>query len=146
MRGPTGVTKVAATMAGVAGMVLRASLTLAGAVIVGFAIPAVWLWASGTLIASIGAGTVSFLVAVVALVGVVASYVALVWVVGLLAARRQADEPPPRFAWNRSLGGERHEPLPLNALERVFIAAVLLAGVGYTFWFFVFAGPPLPLS
>ena len=146
MRGAGAVTGVVGGMAGVVGVALRAALTFVGAVLIGFAIPAFWLWASGSLIAALGGGTVGFLVAVVAFVSIVASYVAIVWVVGLFAARRRGAEPPPRYAWNRSLRAERHEPPRLNRLEKLFIATALIAGAAYNVWFFAYAGPPLPLT
>ena len=146
MRAASAVTGVVGGAAGVIGVVLRAAATLIGAVVIGFAIPAFWLWASGSLIAALGAGTVGFLVVVVAFVCIVASYVAIVWVVGLLAARRGGSEPPPRYAWNRSLRAERHEAPKLNRLEKLFIATALIAGAAYNIWFFTYAGPPLPLT
>lgn len=143
--GETG-SRLAVGASGVVGTLVGAALTLVGAVVVGLAIPAFWLWASGSVIASLGEGSVGFLVTVVTFVAIVASYVAIVWVVGLLAARRGDEAPPRRYAWNRSLGAARHEPPPLNRLEKLFIATALLAGAAYNIWFFTAAGPPLPLS
>jgi hypothetical protein len=76
----------------------------------------------------------------------------LVRVLARLSARydRVVGRPPPRrreSPWLRSLRGERPHPTlqerPLQAIEYVLVAAVLLCAALFEIWFFFFSGSPL---
>jgi uncharacterized membrane protein YjgN (DUF898 family) len=123
----------------------RAALTLLGAVLVGFGIPALWLKIGGAIEPDTGEGTLAAASLAVVLGGIVASYLAVIMGAGLVAGRRQAAAPR-HHNWNRSMRDERHRPPTLNALETLFVVTTLLVGVAYLVWFFVAApasGPPL---
>jgi CBS domain containing-hemolysin-like protein len=59
--------------------------------------------------------------------------------------------PPrtPRFAWLRSMSTQDDEiaygpRVGVSALERIVMASVYVAVIGFLVWFFVLAGSPLP--
>jgi hypothetical protein len=127
--------------------VLALAATLAGAAVIGVAIPALWFRIGALIQGSSGARPAAFLAMVVIVVGIVATYIALVQIAGRVAARRLGPDAvhPRRFNWNRSLREERREgPGRLNVLERAFATAAILVGTAYINWALVFAPSSLP--
>ena len=128
--------------------VVRALLTLAGAAVVGFGIPAGWLLVGGAIQGASDGGGTAFVAIAVIFCGIVGSYFALIWAVGLAAAWRAGDETgrPRRYNWNRSLRDEAHQAPKLNWIESLFVTTAILVGAAYMVWFFFFAGSSLPAS
>lgn len=128
-----------------AGQTLRLAATLAGAAVVGVAIPAGWFWVGAQIQGSTGARPAAFLAIAVTIAGVIASYIVLLMVAGrLVAPRAPGGERPRQDNWTRSERDERHVPPKLNLLEQVFANAAILIGVAYIVWVLLFAGSSLP--
>jgi hypothetical protein len=140
-------TALTATGQGLANLV-RAILTLIGAAVVGFGIPAGWLVVGGAIQSASAGGGTAFAAIAVVFCGIVGSYFVLIWAVGAVAAWRAGDETgrPRRYNWNRSLRDEAHRPPQLNWLESLFVTTAILVGVAYMVWFFFFAGSSLPAT
>ena len=123
-------------------------LTLLGAVIIGGAIPAGWVALAG-LVQTVVAGdsSLTFFAVLMIFAGILATYYAIIHVVGRVAAwRRPAGEveQPRRYNWNRSMRDERHRPPALTMLESVFVWTAILTTAAFLVWFLFFAGSPLP--
>jgi hypothetical protein len=124
---------------------IKGGLTLAGAVIVGFAIPAGWMRLGGEIQSLKESGTISMASVAVVFVGIIASYYLIIWLAGMAAVRRlQGGGAPRRFNWNRSMRDERHQAPTLNPLETLFVTTAILVGGAYMIWFFFFAEATLP--
>ena len=121
-------------------------LTLLGALLVGFAVPAAWILLGSNL----DGGPVSGPMIVFIGAGILVSC----WLLLVLAswARMKlvgAEEPSVRrAAWNRSVHERSRSEDTLDPLERLFVIAAVIAMVAYAVWFAFFAGrlDPLPGS
>ena len=117
---------------------LKAVATLIGATVIGFAVPAGWMRLGGEL-----SGDTGISMAAVGLVfaGIIGTYYAIIWLTGLVAARRLEGAGPRRYNWNRSMRDEAHHAPKLNFLESLFVTTTILVGIAYMIWFFVFTEP-----
>jgi hypothetical protein len=126
----------------------RAVAMIAGAVLIGFGIPAVWVWVAGTIQSSSGDQGLAFAAVLTAFAGIVGSYIGLIAALGMLSgwrmSRRGETLPVRRHNWNRSMRDERHTAPALSPLETLFVTTALLVGCAYMVWFLAFAGSSLP--
>jgi hypothetical protein len=128
-------------------------LTLVAAAVIGFGVPLAWVWIGSQLQGEAGATSLDFSVAVVILLGIIATYVLVLWVAGMVmvrldpeaAERRQRGTA--RNPWMRGMSDTR-AILPKQekgqSIERVFIVTTLVVTVAFWIWFFIDAGSPLP--
>lgn len=122
------------------------TLTLAGALLVGFAVPAAWIFAASR----IDGGPVSG--PMVAFVGTGILVTCWLLLVATTFARRRLDagEDQPkvrRASWNVSVH-EASRSERLDPMEKLFVTAAIIAMLAYGVWFLFFAGQrdPLPGS
>jgi Zn-dependent protease with chaperone function len=144
---------VAATFIGTVvtmlGKTLKWIVTIAAAVVIGFGVPAGWVWIGSQLQGGSGASSVSFTAAVVVLMGIIATYAVLMiaagWVQALLGDEREAKRPV-REPWMRSMRDtpQRAGQQQLRPLEQVFVVTTLIVTAAFWVWFALFAGSPLP--
>jgi hypothetical protein len=123
-------------------------LTLAGAVVLGFGVPLLWVW-----VASVAAGgdrTVTTSLALFTAIGVIASYWVLLLIAAWIRGGLLADDEPKvrRQSWNRSMRDEPFRPghSKSDPIERIFILAAILGFVAFEIWFALFAGSPFGSS
>jgi uncharacterized membrane protein len=121
-------------------------LVMVAALLLGFGVPAGWLWIASQLYGQTGAvnGTVAaFIFTAILLtycfVLLVASWARARMGRGLVDAKQTH-----RAVWNRSVRDSRYQPGSgeEDPVERVFVAATILAGIGFMIWFAFFAGAP----
>jgi hypothetical protein len=82
-------------------------------------------------------------------VGIVASILAVAWLIGRLnnlyiritGTNRLA---PIRPSWLKSMRDTAPVPSSVTVVEAVLMASVMLAALALTLWFFLWAGSPLP--
>jgi hypothetical protein len=125
------------------------AFTLIGAVVLGFGVPAGWLWLASQLSGKIGAVDTPVIAFIAT--GIIVTY----WIVLVLASWIRArlvarwEEPHPRRqSWNRSMrdspfrpGSARGDPI-----ERLFVATTVITGIAFIVWFALFAGAPFPTN
>lgn len=126
--------------------------TVVVAALVGFGVPLGWVWIGSQLQGDDGVSSLSFSVAVATLAGIIASYVAIMYVAGWVIARstRGELEGPrrPADSWARR-SSEEHGPRGARrgnsaAVEQVFVYTTLIVAAAFWIWFLFFAGSPLP--
>jgi hypothetical protein len=128
---------------------IRLAIAIVVALGIGLAVPLLWVWIGSKLQGS-GADTVSSSTAAIIFAGIVLTYLALLFVAGLIVARGEAKEteqrPPTRYPWNRSMRDEAYRPgeKRLTTIESAFVFTTVVVTAGFMLWFFVFAGSPLP--
>jgi hypothetical protein len=122
--------------------------TLAGAVVIGFGVPLLWIW-----VASVAAGsdrTVTTSLALFTAIGVIGSYWVLLLVGAWLRSRLLAESGSGirRQSWNRSMRDEPFRPGrgKSDPIERIFVAAAILGFIAFEVWFALFAGSPFGSS
>jgi hypothetical protein len=109
----------------------------------GIGVPLLWIWVGSQL----QGGTAPSLSGIgVALLGIVASYVLLAFVLAWIKARTNPVEGPIRHDWNRSLSAERRQVTQTHPIEDIVIAATILVGVIATGWFLVAGDPGTPVG
>jgi hypothetical protein len=130
---------------------IRLVLIVLGALVVGFGVPLLWIWIGSKLQGTTGESSINSSTAAVVFVGIVFTYMALLFLFGWLQARfsqPQRDEsgPQPRHPWNRSMRDEPYRPgeRSLTPIEAMFVTTAIVASVAFMLWFFLFAGSPLP--
>jgi hypothetical protein len=129
----------------IAATLVRTIATLVAAAIVGFAIPAGWMWLGAAVQGASDSDSLVFAAVMVIFCGIIGSYYLLIYVAGRVAGRRlQTAAAPRRYNWNRSMRDERHRPPTLSAIETVFVTTAILVGTAYMVWFFFFAESSLP--
>ena len=130
------------------GRTARFFVEIAAAAAIGAGIPLLWIWIGSLIQSSRGAQHVEGSTAAIIFVGILASYVIVLMVAGVIQARGQAadDAPPVRYPWNRSMRDEPYRPgsQKLTPVEAVFVGTAIVASIGMLIWFFAFAGSPLP--
>ncbi|MFN2615858.1 MAG: hypothetical protein ABR581_01905 [Thermoleophilaceae bacterium] len=127
------------------GSLAATALTLVAAALVGFGIPAGWLWVGSQLQTTSGGGGFALGAVAIVFAGILGSYFVIMWLLGIVAARRlKGQAGPRRYNWNRSMRDERHRAPTLNRLETVFVTAAVVVGFAYMVWFLFFAGSSLP--
>lgn len=133
------------TIAGIA-------LTVVASVLIGFGVPLAWIWIGSQLQGDSGATTTSFSVAMAILFGIIATYVALLYLAGIVMAVFESASRSPvaqRAPWMRGMTDTRQVKRPgpndtLGNVERVFIVTTIIVTVAFWLWFAFEAGSPLP--
>ena len=82
------------------------------------------------------------LAATVAIVGPLASYIALVVFASRVRFSRRPDSEPQRMAWTRSRQETRQRARYTTTFEEIVLTAILIVGMGFEVWFFFFARCP----
>ncbi len=132
------------------GTVLTFVATIVAAAVIGFGVPLAWIWIGSQLQGDSGATTTSFSVAMAILFGIIATYVALLYLAGIVMAlfeSRGETEIAPRAPWmrgqteTRPAGGRRSV---INGVERVFVVTTIVVTIAFWLWFAFKAGSPLP--
>jgi len=130
-----------------AGHSARLAIAIVLALGIGLGVPLLWVWI-GSKLQGGGADTVDSSTAAIIFAGIVVTYLILLFVAGWIQARGQPaeDSPPPRYPWNRSMRDEPYRPgeKRLSPIESAFVFTAVVVTGGFLFWFFVFAGSPLP--
>jgi hypothetical protein len=128
-------------------------LTVVGALAIGFGVPLAWVWIGSKIQGTTGDSSVDSSTAAVILVGIVFTYMAILFAAGWAQGRLRADEgeageapKPVRHPWNRSMRDEPYRPgeRKLTPVETIFVTTAIVASVAFMAWFFLFAGSPLP--
>ena len=126
----------------------RFVLEVAAAILVGAGVPLLWVWIGSLIQSSRGASHVEPTTAVVMVIGILVTYVAVLLIAASIQGRGENDEerPPPRYPWNRSMRDEPYRPGTgkLSPVETVFVGTAVVASIAMMIWFFAFAGSPLP--
>jgi hypothetical protein len=125
-------------------------LTVAAAMGIGFGVPLLWIWIGSQLQGDTGATSVDFSVAMAVLFGIIATYVLLLYLAGVVMHRldRAAAERPgaSRAPWMRGMTDTRQRPgvNTMGTVERVFVVTTLIVTAAFWLWFAFKAGSPLP--
>ena len=127
----------------------RFFLEIAAAVLVGAGIPLLWVWIGSLIQESRGAQHVEASTALIMAVGIITSYVIVLFIASAIQARGQDEGETPgptRYPWMRSMRDEPYRPgtEKLSPVEAVFVGTAIVASVAMMVWFFAFAGSPLP--
>jgi hypothetical protein len=122
------------------------TLTLVGALVIGFAVPAAWILVGSRL----EGGPVGGPMIVFIGTGILVSCWLLLVIASWARTRLFGETEPTvrRAAWNRSVHERSRTEDALDPLERLFVIAAVIAMVAYAVWFAFFAGrlDPLPGS
>jgi hypothetical protein len=125
----------------------KLALAIVLALAVGFGVPLLWVWI-GSILQGAGSDSVSSSTAAVIFVGIIFTYIAILFVVGLVQGRADTGEerPPTRHRWNRSMRDEPYRPgtKRLSPIEAAFVFTTVVVSAAFMLWFFLLAGSPLP--
>lgn len=133
--------------------VLTFVVTVVAAVIIGFGVPLAWVWIGSQLQTSSGASTVNFSVAMVILFGIIASYVLLLYLAGIVMAifgprdgGGGGPAPRARMPWMKGMTDTRElrRGPTMGGIERLFVITTVLVTIAFWLWFAFLAGSPLP--
>ena len=127
----------------------RVFLEIAAAVVVGAGIPLLWVWIGSQIQAARGAQAVEAGTALAMVVGILTSYVVVLFIASAIQARSGEEREsagPVRYPWMRSMRDEPYRPGTgkLSPVEAVFVGTAIVASIAMMIWFFAFAGSPLP--
>jgi hypothetical protein len=121
--------------------------TVVAAAVIGFGVPLLWVWIGSMLQGDDGVSSVSFVVAVAVMAGIITTYV-MAMLFGAWIQDRVAHSPDEvtRAPWLRSMRDTpyRSSASKLGPLERVFVVTTLLVSGAFWVWFLFFAGSSLP--
>lgn len=136
------------------GGILTLVATIAAAAAIGFGVPLLWVWIGSQLQGSSGATTLNFSVAVAIMAGIIATYVAVLYVAGWFMARFGGDpgskqSGTAREPWMRGMTDSRsvrkNGGSGMDPIERVFVVTTMLVTGAAWVWFLFFAeGGGLP--
>jgi hypothetical protein len=121
-------------------------LIMVGALLLGFGVPAGWLWIASQLYGQTGA--VNGKVAAFIFIAILLTYCFVLLVASWARARMGKGlvdaKQTHRAVWNRSVRDENYQPGTgeEDPVERLFVAATILAAIGFMIWFAFFAGAP----
>lgn len=126
--------------------------TVVAAVLIGFGVPLAWVWIGSQLQSGSGASTVNFSVAMVILFGIIATYVLLLYLAGIVMAffgpRESAGGATPRARapWMKGMTDTREikRGSAMGGIERLFVVTTMIVTVAFWLWFAFKAGSPLP--
>ncbi len=135
--------------------ILKLGATVIAAVLIGFGIPAGWLWIGSQVQGERGATSLDFSVAVGILFGIIITYVGVLYIAGWFLARSQPEVNDPRQRgtsrepWMRGMTDTRTvykgQGPQMSDIERVFITTTLIVTAAAWVWFLFFAeGGGLP--
>lgn len=134
--------------------ILGLLLTVVAAIVIGFGVPLLWVWIGSQLQGGSGATSLSFSVAIAILLGIIATYVAVLYLAGWamgrahpqLRERRQRSTA--REPWMRGMSDtrrlQRANQQHMAGLERVFVITTIIVSAAFTIWLLFIAGSPLP--
>ena len=121
---------------------------LGAAIVIGAGIPLLWVWIGSLIQGARGAQKVEVGTALLMVVGILTSYVIVLFIASAIQARGDAQESagPTRYPWMRSMRDEPYRPgtQKLSPVEAVFVGTAIVASIAMMIWFFAFAGSPLP--
>lgn len=132
------------------GSVITFAATIVAAALIGFGVPLAWIWIGSQLQGDSGATTTSFSVAMAILFGIIATYVLLLYLAGIVMAffeSRGGTEIAPRAPWMRGQTETRPagtKRTAIDSVERVFVVTTIVVSVAFWLWFAFKAGSPLP--
>lgn len=126
--------------------------TIVAAIIIGFGVPLAWVWIGSQLQSGSGASTVNFSVAMVILFGIIATYVLLLYLAGVVLALfgpregTGSTQPRTRMPWMRGMTDTRElkRGPTMDGIERLFVVTTMIVTVAFWLWFAFLAGSPLP--
>ena len=129
--------------------VIAIVLTIIAAAVIGFGVPLLWIWIGSQLQGDTGATNVDFSVAMAVLFGIIATYVLLLYLAGVVMHRvdRAAEARPgsSRAPWMRGMTDTRRPGAnSMTSVERVFVVTTMLVTAAFWLWFAFKAGSPLP--
>jgi multisubunit Na+/H+ antiporter MnhC subunit len=133
--------------------ILGLVLTIAAAIVIGFGVPLLWVWIGSQLQGVSGVTSLNFSVAVAILLGIIATYVAVLYLAAWVTARfnpqlrEQRQRGSARQPWMRGMSDTRALRPPqqrMPGLERVFVTTTIIVSVAFTVWLLFIAGSPLP--
>lgn len=136
----------------VIGTVIGFAVTIVAAAVIGFGVPLAWIWIGSQLQGDSGASNVDFSVAMAILFGIIATYVLLLYVAGIVMALFTPQESPSQHAaarspWMRGMTETRPKrpgQPTIGGIERVFVTTTIIVTVAFWLWFAFKAGSPLP--
>ena len=132
------------------GTVIGFAATIIAAAAIGFGVPLAWIWIGSQLQGDSGASNVNFSVAMAILFGIIATYVALLYLAGIVMAMLTPSESShnasSRNPWMRGMTESRphHRDTAIGGIERVFVTTTIIVSVAFWLWFAFKAGSPLP--
>ncbi|MFN8149783.1 MAG: hypothetical protein U0R24_01475 [Solirubrobacterales bacterium] len=132
------------------GTIVTFFATIVAAALMGFGVPLAWIWIGSQLQGDSGATTTSFSVAMAIIFGIIATYVLLLYLAGIVMALlepREGTEVAPRAPWMR--GQTETRPASgrrtiINGVERLFVVTTIVVTIAFWLWFAFKAGSPLP--
>lgn len=136
---------------------IKETLVLAATVIVaagvGFGVPLGWLWIGSQVQGGNGASSISFSAVMLVMFGIIATYVAILYVAGWAMNRAdpslssETQRGTSREPWMRGMTDTRanvkRAPL-VDTIERIFVSTTLLVSAAFWLWLLFLAGSPLP--
>jgi hypothetical protein len=136
----------------VIGTVIGFAFTVVAAAAIGFGVPLGWIWIGSQLQGDSGASNVNFSVAMAILFGIIATYVLLLYLAGIVMALLTPSETPSQHAasrnpWMRGMTESRPKrpgESSVGGIERVFVTTTIIVSVAFWIWFAFAAGSPLP--
>lgn len=133
------------------GTLITFAATIVAAILIGFGVPLAWIWIGSQLQGDSGATTTSFSVAMAILFGIIATYVGLLYLAGIVMAifesRGGGSEIAPRAPWMRGQTETRpagYRRSAIDGVERVFVVTTIVVTIAFWLWFAFKAGSPLP--
>jgi hypothetical protein len=129
------------------------AVTILAAAVIGFGVPLFWLWIGSLVQGSSGASSLNFSVAMLVLFGIIATYIAVLYVAGWAMAkadpsvRSETQRGTAREPWMRGMTDSRavsrRNPL-VGGIERIFVVTTLVVSAAFWLWLVFLAGSPLP--
>jgi hypothetical protein len=116
--------------------------------LIGFGVPAFWVWVASQLAGS--DRDVTAALAIFITTGILVSYWLILLGGALLRIRMVGDDEAQakvrRMSWNRSFRDEPHRPGDQRSdpIERLFMITAIVGFIAFEIWFMFFAGSPLP--
>ena len=136
-----------------AGGTWRTLAVIAGAIVVGLGVPALWFWIGGRLGGDYTPGYHLSAQTFAAIIpGMLITYVLVLDLASWLYSRTMSEKdrreqgwPVRRAAWNRSMRDARYRPgeSKLNPVEVTFVLTATIASLAFTAWFFLYAKSPI---
>jgi hypothetical protein len=133
------------------GQVITFFATLVAALIIGFGVPLGWIWIGSQMQTGSGASTVNFSVAMVILFGIIATYVLLLYLAGIVMAYFGPQQgvgggSQSRAPWMRGMTDTRQvkRGSAMGGIERLFVVTTMIVFAAFWLWFAFKAGSPLP--
>jgi hypothetical protein len=110
--------------------------------LLGAGIPLFWVWVGSQVQGGVSPDGTAI---VTVICGLIVSYSLVAVIVASIKGRSsQASRRPARYAWNRSLRGERYQPAATSFLENVLVIATIVVAIVVAVWFFFFGNPGVP--